>query len=293
MLVIYSKKEAVKVNIGDRIKEYRLQNTWSQQELASRLHVSRQSVSRWELGSVVPDIETLVKLADIFSVDLEQLISGEIIEVNLRESISVNKKLKKFYLVAIPALLIFFSFLLILVVTRAKEESAQKEQTEFSQLTQELESLNLELNTLLRNKDILLPYKTVEKYELESLASRAKKISAKLNELDKNMLNVEDINALNKRINQVQNRINTIKEYLVVYQILQNYYDVDFLNDKGEFNRSLRSNSKPDHEEIEKVERKIRSLPNGTIKKEFEKTIDRLKNPYGEEENIIIIEEPM
>lgn len=278
------------MTIGERIKEYRLQKNWSQQELASQLHVSRQAVSRWELGSSVPDIEILVKLSDIFSIDLEQLISGEIIEVQLRDSISANKKLKKLYFVLVPMTLIIFCFLLTLAIRNTKEENTQREQIKLSQLSQDLDTLTYDFNTLLRNKYILLPYRTVEQYELDALASRSENLSESLEKLNKNMLNVEDSTSLSQRINHIQHRIHTVKEYLEVYQIIQEYYDVDFLNDKGEFNRSLRSKSVPDLEELEKVERKVLSLPDGMVKNEFEKTVDRLKNPYVEEDDIIIID---
>lgn len=49
----------------------------SQSELAERLGVSRQSVSKWETGAAVPDLDKLVKLAALFQVSLDRLVTGE------------------------------------------------------------------------------------------------------------------------------------------------------------------------------------------------------------------------
>lgn len=54
----------------------RRQNNLSQEQLASQLFVSRQSISKWEQGETSPDLETLVKLANILQVDLNELIGG-------------------------------------------------------------------------------------------------------------------------------------------------------------------------------------------------------------------------
>lgn len=49
----------------------------SQEELAEKLNVSRQTLSKWETGESVPDIEKCKQLADIFDVSLDQLVNYE------------------------------------------------------------------------------------------------------------------------------------------------------------------------------------------------------------------------
>ncbi|GEO77598.1 hypothetical protein LCR01_20410 [Companilactobacillus crustorum] len=63
--------------LGTRIKEEREKKGWSQNDLAEKLHVSRQSVSKWELGSAYPDIERLIQISDLFNVTLDSLIKGD------------------------------------------------------------------------------------------------------------------------------------------------------------------------------------------------------------------------
>ncbi|KRM15683.1 helix-turn-helix domain-containing protein [Companilactobacillus nantensis] len=63
--------------LGQRIKEERENRDWTQNELADKLNVSRQSISKWELGSAYPDIERLIQISDLFGVTLDSLIKGD------------------------------------------------------------------------------------------------------------------------------------------------------------------------------------------------------------------------
>lgn len=61
------------MSIGQKILELRTANNLSQGDLAEKLDVSRQSVSKWETDSSVPDLEKLMKLCDVFGVSLDEL----------------------------------------------------------------------------------------------------------------------------------------------------------------------------------------------------------------------------
>lgn len=60
----------------DRLATLRKTKGWSQENLADYLDVSRQSVSKWESGSSMPDLAKLIVLADLFSVSLDELVRG-------------------------------------------------------------------------------------------------------------------------------------------------------------------------------------------------------------------------
>ncbi len=64
------------MNLGQSIYRLRTQQHLSQSELADALCVSRQSVSKWETGSAVPDLDKLIRLSQIFGVSLDQLVQG-------------------------------------------------------------------------------------------------------------------------------------------------------------------------------------------------------------------------
>ncbi len=64
--------------IADKIITLRKKNGWSQEELAERLGVSRQAVSKWESAQSIPDIDKILKLADIFAVSTDCLLRDDI-----------------------------------------------------------------------------------------------------------------------------------------------------------------------------------------------------------------------
>lgn len=69
------------MRIGLKITELRKSKNWSQEDLAFRLGVSRQSVSKWESEQATPDIEKIAKLSEIFGVSTDYLIKDAVAEV--------------------------------------------------------------------------------------------------------------------------------------------------------------------------------------------------------------------
>lgn len=63
--------------LADKIIEERKKNGWSQEELASQLSVSRQSVSKWEGGQAIPDLQKILKMAELFGVSTDYLLKDE------------------------------------------------------------------------------------------------------------------------------------------------------------------------------------------------------------------------
>ena len=64
------------MDINERLYELRKNNNWSQEELAEKLNVSRQTVSKWESNKTIPELEKLVKLSEIYNISLDELIKG-------------------------------------------------------------------------------------------------------------------------------------------------------------------------------------------------------------------------
>ena len=61
--------------LSEKIINLRKSRGWSQEELAERLDVSRQSVSKWESGDSVPDITNCLKLATLYKISLDELVN--------------------------------------------------------------------------------------------------------------------------------------------------------------------------------------------------------------------------
>ncbi len=65
------------MEIGEKIAELRKKKGITQEELAEKIGVVRQTISKWELGETAPDLEQSKKLTDVFNVSLEDLIGKE------------------------------------------------------------------------------------------------------------------------------------------------------------------------------------------------------------------------
>ena len=63
--------------IGEFLKHLRKDKGLTQEQLAEHFYVSSRTISRWETGSNMPDIEILIELADFYDVDIRELIDGE------------------------------------------------------------------------------------------------------------------------------------------------------------------------------------------------------------------------
>ena len=66
------------MEIGTQIKRYRNELKLSQEELADKVFVTRQTISNWETGKNYPDIHSVLLLSSIFNISLDQLIKGDI-----------------------------------------------------------------------------------------------------------------------------------------------------------------------------------------------------------------------
>lgn len=98
------------MEVGAQIKKYRSNMGISQEELAEKVYVSRQTVSNWETGKNYPDIHSVLLLSSVFNVSLDQLIKGdvEIMKNEIKET-----EIKKFNKIGG----IYAVFLILTVIT--------------------------------------------------------------------------------------------------------------------------------------------------------------------------------
>ena len=68
----------------NRLKELRIKKNIKQQDLAKALNITKQSVSNWENNKRLPDINTLIQLADFYNCSLDYLVGRDLKEDNLK-----------------------------------------------------------------------------------------------------------------------------------------------------------------------------------------------------------------
>lgn len=73
------------MTIGDMIQTLRIQKNLTQEALAEKLEVSRQSVSKWELGQAVPDVDKIVRMSELFGVTTDKLLMRDTDDAQIKK----------------------------------------------------------------------------------------------------------------------------------------------------------------------------------------------------------------
>ena len=66
------------MDFGDKLKQYRLKEGLSQEQLAEKIGVSRQAITKWETKRGLPDVENMIILAELFKLTLDELVLKEV-----------------------------------------------------------------------------------------------------------------------------------------------------------------------------------------------------------------------
>lgn len=100
------------MELGNKIKYYRGEKELSQEELAERVYVSRQTISNWENNKSYPDINSIVLLSEIFEISIDNLIKGDVEQMKKEINLEEVKKLN-FYATIMVILMLVATILLM------------------------------------------------------------------------------------------------------------------------------------------------------------------------------------
>lgn len=75
---------------SENLKNYRKAKGYTQEELAERIHVVRQTVSKWEMGLSVPDVELLQRLAEALDVDVAKLLGETVTTEETSDAVAIQ-----------------------------------------------------------------------------------------------------------------------------------------------------------------------------------------------------------
>ena len=86
------------MNLGDNLKKIRKENNLSQEQLAEKLGVSRQSVSKWESNLAYPEMDKVLQLCNMFDLNIDELLNQNVKEVkkNKQSKVNINKYIDSF-----------------------------------------------------------------------------------------------------------------------------------------------------------------------------------------------------
>lgn len=107
------------MNLGEKIVSLRKKNNLSQEELAEKIGVTRQTISKWELEETTPDINQAKKLSKLFNISLDELTNNDISNI-LVEKVSNTEKLAGIIIKILKLLgifiLVFIGIIIALII---------------------------------------------------------------------------------------------------------------------------------------------------------------------------------
>lgn len=106
--------EVVNVDIAERLQELRRKAGYSQEQVAEKLGLSRQAISKWESGQGKPEIDNIVKLTEIYNVSADYILLGAEKEVTV--SVPKKKELSHEYKKAIGIIAIIAATAIVTVL---------------------------------------------------------------------------------------------------------------------------------------------------------------------------------
>lgn len=139
---------------GENLKTLRKQKGFSQEELATRLHVVRQTISKWEKNLSVPDADTLIRLAEILEVSVSELLGAKIENENtasdvaeqlsrINEQLAIknrrSRRIWKIVAIILAAIILINIFIAVFFSVLTLNEGIQSNQPEIIDQTQIIE----------------------------------------------------------------------------------------------------------------------------------------------------------
>ncbi len=105
------------MSLGERLYELRKKKGLSQEEVAEKLNVTRQSVSKWETDESKPDFDKIIPICELFEISSNELLSGTKEEKEEEEEVEIVKdnKKKKAIIISIAIFLYFVSLIWVII----------------------------------------------------------------------------------------------------------------------------------------------------------------------------------
>lgn len=181
------------MDLGKKILELRKKENLSQEQLAEKMNVTRQTISKWELDETTPDIKQAKELSKIFKVSLDDLTDNDVKSI-LVEKVSNTEKLAGIIIKILKALGIIFLVILVIDVVSLILFSALKTTT----ITKE--STQVEMNCIKGNNTYMITVDTNERYTCDNCSK----------EMYKDIKNVIDYSNLELTVRNVENYFENI-----------------------------------------------------------------------------------
>ena len=171
------------MEIGNKILELRKKKNLSQEELAEAIGVTRQTISKWELGETSPDIKQALNLANLFQISVDELV-GNKVEEKVIEKVSNTERLAGIILKGLKILGIFFLGLLVIdIISLGLFVTLRRSNSE----TEITETVDMEMECSLEGNDYVIRVSSEGEFNCRNCDLELEK------ELKDNYIDVNDI----------------------------------------------------------------------------------------------------
>ena len=202
---------------GKNLMELRKKNGLSQEDLANRLNVTRQTVSKWELEQTSPSLKDLKNISDFFNISLDELTSNDI-NISTKESINqtnnIKLKTKKKYLILLPVIVLIIFF--IILINRSYRILYIKKQIDLANISQ-----NYYINKITMFENFT-ENKIIENYKLYFLNGKIKLVTM---DTTNNLLTIKKIEIFDDKSYYCIDEINKSYYHLPIDEYYKNNKD--------------------------------------------------------------------
>ncbi len=214
------------MDFDKKIIELRKQNNLTQEDLAEKLNVSRQTVSNWETAKCYPDIETLVIISNKFNISLDVLIKENVKMIkDIDKKVRINKKLKYSIFILFLLLVVGVGVICLknnkVMEVQAKNNDLQKEIQEIVEVQKNNSLYSFKIKNI-NTKDITTNTKKVDIFiDNEVLSKEARvinyydsehNVTSDFNKVEYIIVEVPDEDYSNIKFAEVNNKNITIKK---------------------------------------------------------------------------------
>lgn len=186
------------MNFEEKLIKLRKQKALSQEELAQKLDVTRQTISKWELGQAKPDMDNLIKLSEIFNISVDDLTNEKNETITKKNEGNKNKKI---IILAVAVLLLFVLIGSVFAIEKMKA---------LNNYRQDINNYRQEFNS--KKENVLEQIQSIqeETKQAEKDFEKTKKNQAeKVNEINREQKTIEEkANEVSKDVKSVIDRVN-------------------------------------------------------------------------------------
>lgn len=151
----------IQMKINEKLISLRKEKGWSQEELANKLDISRQAISKWELGESVPDTNNMMQLSKLYGKSIDDLL----------DNTSITQKIKLKNVLKILGLLLILIFIIYMIISIFKYNAINEINKKFASYDV-LTNYKFSVSEFTMNQENIIDQKDTEVYYKDGILKK-------------------------------------------------------------------------------------------------------------------------